>query len=80
MVRSGEQGIQLRECLSVADAVCSSPRVTSLKGIEDFKGEVVHPAYWTDETIVDNKRVALIGYGCMLPACPMIVDLTDSAR
>lgn len=42
----------------------SNPRLTPLPGIEDFKGEVIHPAYWTDETSVDGKRVALIGYGC----------------
>jgi len=40
--------------------------MTPLKGIEDFKGEVVHPAYWNDDVSVDNKRVALIGYGCKL--------------
>ena len=44
----------------------SSPRITPIKGIEDFKGEVVHPAYWNDDITVDNKRVALIGYGCEL--------------
>ncbi|KAK0247243.1 hypothetical protein B0A54_11929 [Friedmanniomyces endolithicus] len=42
----------------------SNPRLTPIAGINDFKGEVVHPAYWSDQTSVDNKRVALIGYGC----------------
>ncbi|KAK0270871.1 hypothetical protein LTR35_013923 [Friedmanniomyces endolithicus] len=41
----------------------SNPRLTPIAGINDFKGEVVHPAYWSDQTSVDNKRVALIGYG-----------------
>lgn len=42
----------------------SNPRLTPLPGIEHFKGEVVHPAHWKDETTVKDKRVALIGYGC----------------
>lgn len=42
----------------------SSPRLTTIQGIEDFRGEVVHPAYWDKDTTVDGKRVALIGYGC----------------
>jgi len=44
--------------------VLSSPRITPLKGIDAFKGEVIHPAYWDDKVTVENKRVALIGYGC----------------
>lgn len=42
----------------------SNPRLTPLPNIENFKGEVIHPAYWKDDTSVKNKRVALIGYGC----------------
>ncbi|CAK3943832.1 cyclohexanone monooxygenase [Lecanosticta acicola] len=42
----------------------SNPRLTPLAGIDKFKGEVVHPAHWKDDTTVKNKRVTLIGYGC----------------
>lgn len=42
----------------------SNPRLNPLPGIQDFKGEVVHPANWSEDTTVDGKRVALIGYGC----------------
>lgn len=53
----------------------SNPRMTPLAGIEDFEGEVVHPAYWKDSTVVDNKRVVLIGYGCSgVQIAPNIVD------
>ncbi|KAK0265362.1 hypothetical protein LTR35_017106 [Friedmanniomyces endolithicus] len=53
----------------------SNPRLTPIAGINDFKGEVVHPAYWSDKTSVDNKRVALIGYGCSgVQIGPNIVD------
>lgn len=38
--------------------------MTQLQGIEDFKGEIVHPAYWNDDTSVVGKRVCLVGYGC----------------
>ncbi|KAK4550377.1 hypothetical protein LTR36_003344 [Oleoguttula mirabilis] len=53
----------------------SNPRLTPLPGIQDFKGEVVHPAYWSEDTSVDGKRVALIGYGCSgVQIGPNIVD------
>lgn len=43
----------------------SNPRMTPVAGIEDFKGEVVHPAFWKDDTTAKGKRVALVGYGCL---------------
>ncbi|KAK5124271.1 hypothetical protein LTR85_001974 [Meristemomyces frigidus] len=53
----------------------SNPRLTPLAGIQDFKGEVMHPAYWSKDTSVDGKRVALIGYGCSgVQIGPNIVD------
>ena len=49
--------------------------MTSIKGIENFKGEIVHPAWWNDDISVDNKRVALVGYGCSgVQIGPNIVD------
>ena len=53
----------------------SNPRNTLSNGIENFKGEVVHPAYWSDETSVDGKHVALVGYGCSgVQIGPNIID------
>ncbi|WPH01685.1 Hypothetical protein R9X50_00453700 [Acrodontium crateriforme] len=53
----------------------SSPRLTNLPELEKFKGEVVHPAVWKDDTSVDGKRVALIGYGCSgVQIGPNIID------
>lgn len=48
----------------IADDLDSKPRFSEIAGIEKFEGEVVHPAYWKDDTTVKGKRVALIGYGC----------------
>lgn len=48
----------------IADDFDSKPRFSEIAGIEKFEGEVVHPAYWKDDTTVKGKRVALIGYGC----------------
>ncbi|KAF2169963.1 hypothetical protein M409DRAFT_64369 [Zasmidium cellare ATCC 36951] len=42
----------------------SNPRLNDMPGLEDFKGEVIHPAHWKDDTTVKDKRVALVGYGC----------------
>ncbi|TKA82739.1 hypothetical protein B0A55_01085 [Friedmanniomyces simplex] len=53
----------------------SNPRLTPIAGINEFKGEVVHPAQWSERATVDNKRVALIGYGCSgVQIGPNIVD------
>lgn len=54
----------------------SNPRLTPIAGIKEFKGEVVHPAYWSKDTTVDNKRVALIGYGCtMSSSCTSAISV-----
>jgi cation diffusion facilitator CzcD-associated flavoprotein CzcO len=42
----------------------SNPRLNPVPGLENFKGEVVHPAHWKSDTSVKGKNVALVGYGC----------------
>lgn len=54
----------------------SNPRITPLPGIEKFKGEVIHPAMWTDDINVEGKRVALIGYGCTFLPVHLVAPLT----
>ena len=51
-------------CARLTQDLISKPRLSEIAGIENFQGEVVHPAYWKDDTSVKGKRVALIGYGC----------------
>ncbi|KAF2772117.1 DUF699-domain-containing protein [Teratosphaeria nubilosa] len=53
----------------------SNPRLNPLAGIEDFKGEVIHPALWSADTSVEGKRICLIGYGCSgVQIAPNIID------
>lgn len=62
----------------IADDLDSKPRFSEIAGIEKFEGEVVHPAYWKDETTVKGKRVALIGYGCEADIAEDLVPSTSS--
>ncbi|KAK4505183.1 hypothetical protein PRZ48_003146 [Zasmidium cellare] len=41
----------------------SSHRIT-VPGINAFEGRVVHPGDWPRDLDLNNKRVALLGYGC----------------
>ena len=47
-------------------------------GIEEFKGEVVHPQFWPEELDYTDKRVVVIGSGAT--AVSMIPTLTEKAR
>jgi cation diffusion facilitator CzcD-associated flavoprotein CzcO len=46
-------------------------------GIEDFKGEVVHPQHWPDDFDYAGKRIVVIGSGAT--AVSMIPSLTEKA-
>ena len=41
----------------------STPKIT-LRGIEDFKGDIIHTALWKDEIDLKGQKVAAIGCGC----------------
>ncbi len=34
-----------------------------LPGLENFKGDLIHPAHWRDSVDLNDKRVAVVGYG-----------------
>lgn len=35
----------------------------TFKGLEDFKGEIIHPQKWKKSTVLKNKKVVVIGSG-----------------
>src|SRR6202171_266380 len=53
------------------------PYTPTFPGIEDFKGEVVHPQHWPDDFDYARKRLVVIGSGAT--AVSMIPSLTDKA-
>ncbi|MGH3674255.1 MAG: flavin-containing monooxygenase [Mycobacterium sp.] len=53
------------------------PHTPTFPGIEDFKGEVVHPQHWPESFEYSGKRLVVIGSGAT--AVSMIPTLTDKA-
>ena len=53
------------------------PYAPTFPGIEDFKGEVVHPQHWPEDFDYTGKRLVVIGSGAT--AVSMIPSLTDTA-
>ena len=53
------------------------PYTPTFPGIEDFKGEVVHPQHWPDDFDYAGKRLVVIGSGAT--AVSMIPSLTEKA-
>jgi len=48
------------------------------EGLEDFKGEVLHPQEWPDEVDLKGKRIVVIGSGAT--AATMIPAIADDAE
>ena len=46
-----------------ATGALTDPKYPEIKGIEKFKGELIHTARWKKETDLGNKHVAVIGTG-----------------
>lgn len=47
-------------------------------GMEDFKGELVHPQLWDQNTVVKDKKVVVIGSGAT--AITLVPNLVDEAE
>jgi cation diffusion facilitator CzcD-associated flavoprotein CzcO len=47
-------------------------------GIEDFRGEVVHPQFWTDDVDYEGKEVVVIGSGAT--AITLIPSMADRTK
>lgn len=46
-----------------ATGALTDPKSPEIKGIESFKGELIHTARWKKEIDLNNKKVAVIGTG-----------------
>jgi 4-hydroxyacetophenone monooxygenase len=58
-------GLQTFEANAIVNAVgtFANPKFPSFEGIEDFEGEVLHPARWPEDYDATGKRIAIIGNG-----------------
>ncbi len=50
----------------------------AFKGMEGFKGEIIHPQKWTDEINYENKKIVVIGSGAT--AVTLVPALAEKAE
>jgi 4-hydroxyacetophenone monooxygenase len=73
------------DILISATGVLNIPLVPQIKGIDSFKGTVIHSSRWPEDLNVEGKRVAVIGNGAsamqIVPAiAPKVSQLAIFAR
>jgi 4-hydroxyacetophenone monooxygenase len=83
--RDGRAQTHYSDILISATGVLNIPLVPHIKGMDSFKGTVVHSSRWPQELNVEGKRVAVIGNGAsamqIVPAiAPKVSQLTIFAR
>jgi len=55
----------------------ANPLPTTIKGLENFKGTLVHPQYWPSDLNYDDKNVVIIGSGAT--AITLLPNLAEKA-
>jgi 4-hydroxyacetophenone monooxygenase len=83
--REGREQTYYSDILISATGVLNIPLVPPIKGMDSFKGTVIHSSSWPEELNVEGKRVAVIGNGAsamqIVPAiAPKVSQLTIFAR
>ncbi|KAK3044364.1 hypothetical protein LTS18_001474, partial [Coniosporium uncinatum] len=54
------------------------PLEAKIPGLENFKGEIIHPQFWPEDLQYDNKKMVVIGSGAT--AITLIPNLADRAE
>ena len=83
--REGRAQTFQSDILISATGVLNIPMVPHIKGMDTFKGVVIHSSSWPEDLNVEGKRVAVIGNGAsamqIVPAiAPKVSQLTIFAR
>ena len=74
-------GEEIFESTTLVSAIgqLNDPSPAHFKGEEDFKGEMLHSALWSDDIKLDGKHVAVIGTGATaMQLVPSIADRVAS--
>ncbi|MDF1822188.1 MAG: NAD(P)/FAD-dependent oxidoreductase [Alcanivoracaceae bacterium] len=73
---NGKQ-LRARHIISACGGLIS-PKMPDIKGLDSFKGEVIHTARWPENLDLDGKRVAVIGTGAT--AVQLIPEIAGKAK
>jgi 4-hydroxyacetophenone monooxygenase len=74
----GQEEVKRCNVLINATGLFTSPQTPNFKGLENFKGQIVHTARWNDEIDFAGKRVAMVGTGASaLQVGPSIAPQTS---
>jgi 4-hydroxyacetophenone monooxygenase len=76
--RDGEETFESTALVSAIGQL-NDPSRAHFKGEEDFKGQILHSALWSEDIRLDGKRVAVIGTGATaMQLVPSIADRVAS--
>ena len=70
--QTAQQRTDVYKGLLVANGIFNFPNIPTLKGQENFTGEIVHSSKYKEATMFDNKRVLIVGAGNT--GCDIAVD------
>jgi 4-hydroxyacetophenone monooxygenase len=76
-----ENGEEILESTTLVSAIgqLNDPSRAHFKGEEDFQGQILHSALWSEDIKLDGKRVAVIGTGATaMQLVPTIADRVSS--
>jgi 4-hydroxyacetophenone monooxygenase len=59
----GQEAVRRCNVLINATGLFTTPQIPNFKGLENFKGQIVHTARWDNEVDFADKQVAMIGTG-----------------
>ena len=67
------------KCVILAIGGLAEPRLPDIKGIEKFKGRIMHTAQWDNSVVLEGKQVAVIGTGASaIQTVPQIAPIVGS--
>lgn len=72
-----DRGLIIARFLIGAVGPLDQPKNPDIKGIDEFRGELVHTARWDDTIGIDGKRIAVIGTGAT--ALQIVPQLAERA-
>ncbi|MFC4944292.1 flavin-containing monooxygenase [Pseudonocardia sp. GCM10023141] len=61
--REGEQGSLVANVVITACGLFNMPKLPDVPGMDTFRGTILHSSAWPDSTVLQGKRVAVIGNG-----------------